>query len=173
MGPCISSWASQGCPVPGGVEPLPPLWAESGKDSALYQKETRFVSFPVRVPELTLFLKWTAWACSPVSEPALPLVPIAEVLPCWDAQPPCRWLPIYHDRDSAPGRSVLSWRRTLPEDEGHSEQRGRWLGRTVGHPVAALRLAPQRVVKLTSGLLVSFPPSVCLCNAIESVRRSW
>lgn len=49
----------------------------------------------------------------------------------------------------------------MPEDEGHSEQRGRWLGRTVGQPVASLRLAPQRVVKLTSGLLVSFPPSVC------------
>ena len=49
----------------------------------------------------------------------------------------------------------------MPEDEGHSEQRGRWLGRTVGQLVASLRLAPQRVVKLTSGLLVSFPPSVC------------
>lgn len=60
----------------------------------------------------------------------------------------------------------------MPEDEGHSEQRGRWLGRTVGPPVAAFRLAPQRVVKLTSGLLVSSPPSVCLCNAIASVRGS-
>lgn len=150
MGTSISSWASRGWPVPCGGEAFTSIldWVRKG----LYFVPERDMLCLVPYPYIWTHSPPAAARQAPemdcmslpsMSESALHLVPFAEILPCWDIQPTSHWLIIYHDRDSAPGWSVLSWRRTMPEDEGHSEQRGCWLGRRGRHPMVAFRLAPQ------------------------------
>lgn len=70
---------------------------------------------------------------------------------------PIEKLSVYHDRDSAPGWSVLSWKGRCPEDEATLSSVDAGWGEE-GHPVVALQASTTVLWKLTSGWLVdAFP----------------